>query len=307
MDARFTLRQLNYFIAVVEAGTLRAAAQRLNISQSALSEGLSELEQDLQVRLLIRQRARGVTLTNVGRELLEYARAIMHSTDLLQTAATGCERTLAGTMVIGCYITLAPFVIPPLLARLRARHPNLRIEIREGAADEIQTELQQGRCECAFLYDFDVGVGIQSEALYRTKPHVLLPGRHKLAKQSAIDLRVLAGEPLILFDLPPSSRNIQKLFDEAGATPNIYIRSKNFELVRSLVGRGLGYALLIQRPPIDKSYEGCRVVIREIKRVASEVSVVLAYTNDNARSYRLLALREASQLSFRGASGSSTR
>src|SRR5688572_4616193 len=131
MDTRFTLRQLNYFITVVESGTLRAAAQRLNISQSALSEGLSELERDLKTRLVIRQRARGITLTNVGRELLEYARATLQSAELLQAAASGRERTLVGTMVIGCYITLAPFVIPPLLARLRTRHPDLRIEILE--------------------------------------------------------------------------------------------------------------------------------------------------------------------------------
>jgi DNA-binding transcriptional LysR family regulator len=292
MDTRFTLRQLNYFIAVVETGTLRAAAQRLNISQSALSEGLSELEQDLKTRLLIRQRAQGVTLTSVGRELLEYARATVHSAEMLQAAASGRERVLAGAMVIGCYTTLAPFIIPPLVDALRARHPDLRIEVLEGSADEIQAELQQGRCECAFLYNFDLLVGIESEVLYQTRPHVLLPGRHKLTARSVVDLRALANEPLILFDLPPSRRNTQMIFNELGVTPNIYLRSKNFELVRSLVGRGLGYSILIQRPPMQKSYEGNPVAIREIAKTSAVFAVTFAYMKQNVRSYRLDALRE---------------
>lgn len=296
MDTRFTLRQLSYFIAVVECGTLRAAAERLNVSQSALSEGLSELEETLKARLVMRQRARGITLTNVGRELLEYARATVNSAEMLQAAASGRERVLAGDMVIGCYTTLAPFVIPPLVQTLRSRHPNLRIEIMEGGADEIQTELQQGRCEYAFLYNFDLQVGIQSEILYQTRPHVLLPGRHRLANRATVDLRSLASEPLILFDLPPSRRNTQMIFNEVGATPNIYIRSKNFELVRSLVGRGLGYSILIQRPPMKKSYEGHPVAAREIAGTSSVFSVTFAYTKHNTRSYRLDLLRDVCRL-----------
>src|SRR5262245_61911554 len=115
MHPRFTLRQLGYFIAVVEAGTLRAAAQRLNISQSALSQGLSELERDLNATLLIRRRSQGVRLTNVGRDVLESARATLQSAAALSAQLGGSTAPLSGSVTIGCYTTLAPFVIPPLV------------------------------------------------------------------------------------------------------------------------------------------------------------------------------------------------
>ncbi|MEX2015142.1 MAG: LysR substrate-binding domain-containing protein, partial [Candidatus Hydrogenedentales bacterium] len=263
----------------------------LNISQSALSEGLSDLEHALKTRLLVRRRAHGITLTSVGRELLEYARSTVHSAEALHAAAAGDKRSIAGTMTVGCYTTLAPFVFPPLIAALRSQHPNLRIEILEGSADEIQVELIRGRCELAFLYNFDVQAGVDHEVLYRVRPHLLMPGRHKLASRPVVDLRDLAGEPVILFDLPDSSRNTQMIFDDVGVVPNISIRSRNFELVRSLVGRGYGHSILIQRPRIQKSYEGNTVAIREIARIKTAFSVTLAYEKRIARTARLDAVR----------------
>lgn len=292
MTNRITLRQLAYFVAAVEAGTLRAAAQRLHVSQSALSEALNQLEKDLGARLMIRQRAQGVTLTNLGRVLIDHARATLQSSETFHAIAGGRDRVLSGTITIGCYTTLAPFIIPPLVASLRKTHPSLQVEILEGSADDIQAELLQARCECAFVYNFDLQTGIEHETLYRIRPHVLLPGRHREASRKIVDLNRLAEEPFILFDLQPSRRNTQMIFNEAGVTPNISIRSKNFELVRSLVGRGLGYSILIQRPPMSKSYEGNPVAIREIAGMSAMFSVTFAYRKQNKHSYRVGAVRE---------------
>lgn len=285
MHPRFTLRQLSYFIAVVEAGTLRAAAERLNISQSALSQGLTEFERDLNATLLIRRRSQGVRLTNLGRDVLEIARATLQNAAALSAQAGGKATSISGTITIGCYSTLAPFVIPPLVADLRSRNPDLQVEILDGALDEILPLMHQGRCEVGFFYSSDVIPGISYEALYEIRPHVLLPAHHKLAKLKKVDLRDLVDEPMIFFDAQPARRNTQLVFDDVGVAPtNITARVSNFELVRSLVGRGLGYSVMIQRPPVSKSYEGYEVVERGIARSNYVMSVSMAYFPQYARS-----------------------
>lgn len=294
MNPRFTLRQLGYFIAVVEAGTLRAAAERLNISQSALSQGLSEFERDLNATLLIRRRSQGVRLTNVGRDVLEIARATLQNAAALSAKAGGSTAPLSGSVTIGCYTTLAPFVIPPLVADLRLRNPNLQVEIVDGALDEILPLMHQGRCEVGFFYSSDAFPGVAYDTLYEVRPHVLLPAKHRLARQDMVDLRDLADEPMIFFDPQPARRNTQLIFDGVGVVPsNITVRVSNFELVRSLVGRGLGYSVMIQRPPVSRSYEGYAVVERGIARSACVMSVSMAYFPQYARSRAFEEIRKS--------------
>jgi DNA-binding transcriptional LysR family regulator len=294
MQPRFTLRQLAYFIAVVEAGTLRAAAERLNLSQSALSQGLTEFERDLGATVLIRRRSQGVRLTSVGRDVLEIARATLQNAAALSAQAGGKATTLSGTVAIGCYTTLAPFVIPPLVADLRSRNPDLQVEILDGALDEIVPLMHQGRCEVGFFYNSDVFPGVSYEPLYEVRPHVLLPAKHRLAKLNKVDLRDLVDEPLILFDAQPARRNSQLVFDGVGVVPNnIVARVSNFELVRSLVGRGLGYSVMIQRPPINRSYEGYAVVERGIARSTYAMSVSMAYFPQYARSRAFQEIRKS--------------
>lgn len=294
MHPRFTLRQLAYFIAVVEAGTLRAAAERLNISQSALSQGLSEFERDLNATLLIRRRSQGVRLTNVGRDVLEIARATFQSASALSAQAGGNTAPVSGVVTIGCYTTLAPFVIPPLLADLRARNPNLQVEIIDGALDEILPLMHQGRCEVGFFYNSDAFPGVAYDALYEVRPHVLLPARHRLAGQNKVDLRDLVDEPMIFFDPQPARRNTQLIFQDVGVVPNnVTARVSNFELVRSLVGRGLGYSVMIQHPPVNKSYEGYALVERAIARSTCVMSVSMAYFPQYARSRAFEEIRKS--------------
>jgi DNA-binding transcriptional LysR family regulator len=107
--------------------------------------------------------------------------------------------------------------------------------------------LLDGSCQLALIYDMDIQVGIAREQLYSPYPHVLLHVDHPLAGREEVSLKALAGEPLILLDMPPSEHFFRSAFAIAGVDPNIRYRTASFEHARALVARGLGYTLLTQR------------------------------------------------------------
>ena len=275
---RFSLRQIGYFLAIAETGSIRAASERLNISQTALSQALTELEQELGTPLLARRRSLGVTLTAAGIRLLGEARAVLDAADDLYAAAHGWDQGLAGRLAVGCYTTMAPLLVPRLFSGFRQRHPAIELELIEGSTDNIRADLRAGICEVALLYEFGLSDDVKRERLYELRPHVVLHENHRLAGEQEIDLRDIAHEPFILFEVAPAASNTFEVFAQVGVQPRIAYRTSNFELARTLAGRGLGYTMLIQRPVVEASYDGSRVVTRDIAGITSRYSVVLAWS-----------------------------
>ena len=113
--AEYTLRQLQYFVAAAEAGTITEAAAAMHLSQSAMSTALGDLEKAFQVQLLVRHHARGISLTPAGRELLVASRQLLAQAADLLGAAEGLGTSLTGTVHIGCFSVPAPYLLPELL------------------------------------------------------------------------------------------------------------------------------------------------------------------------------------------------
>ncbi len=113
--AAYTMRQLFVFVAVAETGTIRAAADRLHVSQSAVSLAITELERGLKSQLCVRRRAHGVQLTPTGERVLIRAKALLEQAGDLAAEASGAEGVLTGPLAIGCYSSLGPTLLPRLL------------------------------------------------------------------------------------------------------------------------------------------------------------------------------------------------
>src|SRR5687767_4248998 len=131
---RYSLRQLEYFVAIADAGTLSGAAARLHVSQPGLSQSLTDLERALDVQLAVRRKAHGVTLTPTGVQVLRLARELLRHADDLASVASG-GGALSGILSLGCYVTLAPTTLPSLLQGFTALHPGLTIDFVEGTQD----------------------------------------------------------------------------------------------------------------------------------------------------------------------------
>jgi DNA-binding transcriptional LysR family regulator len=292
MAERLNLRQLDYFVAAAEVGSMSAAAERVHISQSAISVGIAELERRLGVCLLLRRKARGLTLTEAGRLLLPRARALLAGSEELQEGMREMGQQLAGRLMVGCFTTIAPLVLPRLLEGFQTAHPGVSVDFAEGSLGELQHLLFEGRCELALMYDVDIRPGIDREVLYAARPHVLLPAGHRLAGRERIRLADLAGEPMVMLDLPPSMRYFSAVLAGAGVEPVIRHRTSSFEMVRSLVARGVGFSLLIQRPAAEVSYEGRPLVTIPIADDLDPLPVVLAWPADAVPTRRAAAFAE---------------
>ena len=272
----FTLRQVRYFLAISESRTVSEAADRLHISQGALTEALDELERHMQLRLFVRRRAHGVSLTPAGKELLSHARALMNAADEFQSAAATRGTLLAGRVSIGCYATLAPFIMPALIAAFERHYPALELDLFFGSGEEIAERLADGHCDLALVYDFNLPKHTASDPLYSVEARIVMPASHPLAAQSEIDLADLADEPLIQFGIEPALTNTRRIFEDVGVTPLQGRSASSIELVRSLVGHGFGYSILLHHPATEESYEGRKVVVRRIARFDRRFTVVLA-------------------------------
>lgn len=288
---RFSLRQLAYFVAVAEAGSIRAACTRLNISHAALSAALEELEAVLGTCLLIRRRARGINMTPAGTDLLREARLLLEMAEQLPAQVLAGEARLAGRLGVGCYMTLAPFLIPRLFSAFSSLHPGIHLDLMEGSIHDITAALRTGRCDLAIVYDFGLGEEFRLDRLYAVAPHVVLSRSHRLAGQESVDLRDLIEEPLIVFDVPQSGANTQDVFAQLGLTPKVAYRSTSFELVRGLAARGLGYALMLQKPVAAVSYDGTPLVTLPVRGYGRRVHVAVATSHAVRPTVRAEAFR----------------
>lgn len=289
LASKVTLRQLELFCAAADHGSFAGAAEALFLSPNAVSLAVRELEGALDVQLCVRQRARGLTLTPSGMGLLRHARALLRDADELVRTVGNHGGTLTGSVTVGCYSTLAATVLPPLLEGFRSAYPGIDISFVDGPVSALVPRLLAGELDAAISYRINIPDSVEQRLLYDTEVHALLPADHRLAKQTVVTLEDLDGEPLILLDIPPSGDHTLDMLARAGISPRVSHRTPNYELARSLVGRSLGYCLLIQKPRIDVTYEGRPVVAKRISPQLSTESVVIMWArairlNDRARA-----------------------
>ncbi|MGI5320938.1 LysR family transcriptional regulator [Actinomadura nitritigenes] len=279
---RFTLHHLEVLVSVAETGTISAAAERLHMSASAVSSAVTELESRLGAALTVRRRAKGVRLTATGAVALAQARVILHHASELQLGTAG-GGSVVGPLRLGCYPSLAPTVLPSLVTRFADANPGVSIDFREGDQRALHRRLAEGDLDLAIAYDLEIPAEWQVTRLGSRTQQVVLPASHRLARtRRPVDLAELADEPMVLLDSPPSVHGILEVCARAGFTPRIAYRTPSYETARSLVGRGVGWTLLLQRPPADVTYEGFRLAVKTIGApVPDPVDVVIVHLEES--------------------------
>ncbi|PRI10992.1 LysR substrate-binding domain-containing protein [Leucobacter massiliensis] len=285
----FTLRQLAYFAAAADAGTIAAAAARLRVSPSAMSDAITELEAVTGERLCLRRRAHGLSLTPAGERLVAHARRMLAEAEELSRAVGGDGR-LTGPVVIGCYPTLAPTILPPLLQGFAELHPGIELSIREATQDRLVAELGTGRVDVAVVYDMLVPGEAARTRLYELRAYAVLAAGHRLASRPSVRLEDLVDEELILLDAPPSGEHTLSLFAEQGLAPRIRHRTASYEVVRTLVARGLGYGILVSPVANPASYEGLPLASIPISPAVRPVAVDMVWAPDRPLPARSRAL-----------------
>ncbi|GJD58716.1 LysR family transcriptional regulator [Methylobacterium dankookense] len=257
---RFTLRQLEYFIAAGETGSITLASERIHISQPSISTAIAHLERELSVQLFIRHHAQGLSLTPTGREILREAKALVAQAEGLYTLASESGGQVRGPLSLGCMVTLAPMLVPELAHAFTTAYPATRIRYVEGDQEQLITGLRRSETEVALTYDLQVPDDIHFTPLADLPPHVLVGEGHPFASRPAVAVADLVGEPMILLDLPLSREYFLALFMAEGLQPMIAARSAHQEVVRTMVANGYGFTLFNVRPRSDLALDGKRLV-----------------------------------------------
>lgn len=302
---RFTFRQLEYFVAVAQHGTFRAAARECRISETALAQSVTELEHSLEQSLFLRQRSRGVTLTAEGRTLLPLARSLVDQAEELSGAAQELRSEIVGPLTIGCLTSFSPFVAPTVLADFAAAHPKLDLKFVEGDPIDLQRQLIDGQLDCVVLQERQALPEIEVRPLRASRPWVVLSANHRLASNPVVSLHDLASESMVLLDSPAVSLNLLPTLEALGFRPRIGLRTKVFETVRSMVARNLGWTVLITRPPGDLSYENLPLVYRPPKEAVPHDRLSIGYIRARPLTVRVRAIEEHLRDHFRGVDGPS--
>lgn len=297
---RITLRQLEYFRAIAVTGSLSAAAEDRHVSRSTIASALDDLERGLGAQLCVRYKSHGIELTEAGRGVLDTAITILGEVDDLETI--GSEHRLSGELVIGCFSSLAPTVVPHVLRRYTAAHPDVRTSVVVESADVLDERLRSGQLDLMVSYNPHLDPRLAWERLFETRMHVILPAAHPLAGRASIHLAELVDEPLVLMMTPPSTDQVLGYFAALGLRPNVRYRVTHFELGRSLVAAGLGYSLFIQRPKNNSSYDGLPLVSVPLDPPPPVQLVAIAWPrarrlNAKARELIRIAIEEIDHIS----------
>ena len=275
----FTLRQLTYFVAVVDHGSAVKAAQALNISQPSISAAIGKLEGQIGSRIFIRHQADGLILTDAGRRLLNKARSLLAHADEFAEEARNADDELRGRLDIGCFLTITPFFMPRIIMNFLAAHPKVEIRLYEHEQETLIQGLEHGRYPVALTYEEQLTSGVEAVVLKVLRPYVLLQEDHRLARRESISLKELEEEPFILYDVMPSRAYFLSLFTLSDLHPNIRFRSPSFETVRGLVGNGMGFSILVSRPHGDTTYDGRKLAcipLRDAPLASRLVTIRLA-------------------------------
>jgi len=299
-----SLKQIRYFIATADAGQVSQAAIEVNVSQSAITAAVKQLEEDLGVTLFRRHNS-GVSLTAEGTRFLQHARNIMAAVNSAENAPLTEEKAITGTVKVGVSYTVAGYFLPRHYARFKRSFPRVKVDIYELPRNAIEGGLKDGSLDLAVMLVSNMADRnhLAYETLFRSRRRLWLPVEHPLLQAEVITLEDGMPLPYIMLTVDEASKTAQRYWQPTGLKPNIVFNTSSVEAVRSMVADGIGVTILSDMVYRAWSLEGQRIELRNIAADIPTMDVGLAWNRKRVQSDATKTLHEFFSLSFGGASG----
>ena len=251
------LRDLQYLVAVADHRHFRKAAEACFVSQPTLSTQLRKLEAELGVSLIERN-PRHVMLTEAGRQVVERARVVLRETESIGDIARRLQVPEAGSLRVGLFPTLAPYLLPHVVPNVRREFPRLELLLVEDKTDELLAQLRDGKLDAAVLalpIDDDQ---LHEEFLFDEDFVLAVPNEHPLAEADMVAaMSTMTGESLLLLEDGHCLRDqTLEVCQLAGASERTGFRATSLETLRQMVAAGVGITLLPRlavQPPVAQS------------------------------------------------------
>lgn len=289
------LHQLRYFCAVAETGSFSRAAEHSHVSQPSLSQQILKLEDELGARLFDRL-GRSVRLTDLGKAFLPRARAVLRELEAARGDVVERKETLSGAVVIGVIPTVAPYLLPPLLASYSRKYPQVQLSVVEEITPVLLDRLRAGSVDIAVLALPLRGHEFETFPLLTEPLFAALPKKHRFAARSSLSLKDLRTEPFLLLRDGHCFRDTAiAACDRAHLHPRIVFESGQFSSLLSMVGAGMGVSLVPEMAADKKT--GCRYVRVADERAARTIGAVVLRGRSLTRAHNsLLSLLRASSV-----------
>jgi len=250
------LRDLRYLVALAEHKHFGRAAEASFVSQPTLSTQIKKLEDELGVALVERT-PRKVLLTEVGREIAQRARGVLHEVDEIRAVARRTLDPESGTVRLGIFPTLGPYLLPHVIPRVRTRFPRLELLLIEEKTETVLRQLREGRLDAGILALPVHDDQLHCEFLFEEPFLLAVPEQHELARRKGLKLADLADQSLLLLEDGHCLRDqALEVCQLAGASEKSGFRATSLETLRQMVAANVGITLLPTlsvQPPVAQS------------------------------------------------------
>lgn len=238
------VRQLEYFVVIVDFGSLSKAAAQLRIAQPALSQQMKTLEGQFGRQLLVRN-SRGVKPTAAGLRLYRHARLILRQLGQLRLEVEDQTLDLAGSVAIGLPTSTATVLAAPLLIAVRQLYPNIKLQIFESLSGYLTELLMNNRLDCAVLFRDSAVKGLLLEPLLEEDLFLVTCAGAPLAARAKCPIRDLAGMPLVLPSIAQDLRLLTELtFRRLGIKLNVVADVDSLPTLREIARLGVAVTIL---------------------------------------------------------------
>lgn len=245
--------QLQYFKIVFETGNITKAAEKLHISQPAVSTAIRELEAELGIRLFIRQN-RGLTATEEGTVFYGLACKLLLQCEHAKHAVkevSGRKRLVR----LGMAPMIGHILFPKIYQRLSEQYPDMELEILEEGTFELQKRLEEDQVELIIVPEGVESPEYERREIYRTQMVFAISSRHPLARLEKLEVKQLAGVPLALYRRGYiQNRHIEQMFDHAQVQPKVMTQASNFMTIKTLIDCGAAGGFLMREICEDQDW-----------------------------------------------------
>ena len=287
--SRFDLVTLRLFVAVVDAGSLTAGAERFGISLAAASKRIAELEQHCATGLLERTQ-RGVTATADGQTLHRHAIEVIARLEQLAQAVDDFQSGAAGHLRLCANPSAFGGFLPDVLAEYSARFPKVTIDLEDTLSEDGIRAVQKGLAELAVIGDNVPCEGLETLVCNVDRLVLLVPASHPLATQAQVAVEKAFDHDLVTLARSASlTRKVMAAADAVQRTPRIRVQVRSFDAMCRMVAAGLGLAIL-PRAAAALYAEALQLVQVGLEGVATERVLLLAMRRRSELSAAAAAL-----------------
>ena len=293
----FTLRQLQYAVAVAEYLSFRKAAEHCGVSQPSLSAQIAELEAALSLQLFERDR-RKVLVTGPGQALLTRAREILRNADDLEIVARRAHDPLTGTMRFGVIPTISPYLLPRLCRKLKADYPQLNSLWVEEKTEVLVAQLEAGKLDAALLA-LEAEIGEVEYETIGNDPFVLAtPEGHPLAgAKQPVDIDALRDASVLLLDEGHCFREQALAVCSRAQAHELEFRATSLSTLAQMVASGAGVTLLPEMA-VKVEVSRANLVVRMLRAPLPGRTIVLAWRSKSPLSSAFLKLAQTFRLAY---------